>query len=61
MELLALLPILLSLATFFGFIFICYGIYRMNMEQKKTNMLLRKIYEHRGGKLLDYEIDELSR
>ncbi|WP_316793675.1 hypothetical protein [Pedobacter frigoris] len=61
MEILFLIPILLYLTGFLGFIFICYGIYRMNIEQKKTNMLLKRIYEHQGGKLLDYEIDELKK
>lgn len=43
-----------------AFFFLCYSIYKMQKEQKKTVMLLRKIYELNGGQLLQYEKDELD-
>jgi len=41
-------------------VYVCYALYRINKEQKKTVMLLTKMFEQSGGRLLEHEEDFLE-
>ena len=43
-----------------AFFTLCINVNQIRKNQKKTNFLLRKIFEQNGGKLLQYEIDDLE-
>lgn len=51
---------LISMIALIAFFILCININQIRKSQKKTNFLLRKIFEQNGGKLLQYEIDDLE-
>lgn len=51
---------LVGLITLITFFILCINVNEVRKNQKKTNLLLRKIFEQNGGKLLQYEIDDLE-
>jgi len=51
---------LISVIALIAFFILCINVNQIRKNQKKSNFLLRKIFEQNGGKLLQYEIDDLE-
>lgn len=52
--------IIAGLIALIAFIILCLNVNQIRKNQRKTNFLLRKIFEQNGGELLQYEIDDLE-
>lgn len=61
MSFFVILSILVYVVPTAAIVFLFYYMYRISIEQKKTTLILKKIYEQKGGEFTPEETEQLRK